>query len=370
MKYMKNKQLTALALLLASVLFFAQSMPAQKLVSGGKPNLTQVDLYRDAYCANLSSNYRVCKGRNTEDENLTHFIIQKNKKTLGKIDAPYFAGSGTEDFWAFRGDLDKDGFSEIVIASQVTISNGLGIAHFDIHIFQDPLKFGFQKPFTFPVEDFGEKGNFIYDPKRRETQILVSYWQYRNDIDPKRGSGMYLIGSRFRYRNRRLAPVFDKPMRARRLLYSFADERGDCSFTKSCSPVTWLKSKSAHKFMQDPPPVDQRISTRIGTVEKYEQISAEDDPIAGRKLSVRLNSGELIECVFWTPDVQYKIEYEKTSADKLIVSDYGFAYHRFLVPFDFELSAVFKKVEGKKVELETFLDEYNRKHTKIWFFGK
>jgi hypothetical protein len=367
---MKLKQLIALAFILAGVLFFTQNLKAQKLFSGGKPKETQVDLYGDAYCVKLSGNYRVCKGSNIEDENLTHFIIQKNKKTLGTIDAPLFASSGYEDFRAFRGDLDKDGFSEIVIASQVTIGNGLGIAYFNIHIFQDPLKFGFQKPFTFPIEDFDEKGNFIYDPKHNEMQILVSYWRERNDIDVKRGSGMYLIGSWFRYRKGQLEPVFDKPMLARRLLYSFANERNDCSFTKSCSPFSWLKSKNTHKFMQNPPSVDKKISTQIGTVEKYEQIAGVDDPIAERKLSVRLDSGKLLECLFWTPDVDYQIEYEKKYADKFIVSDYGFAYHRFQVPFDFELSAVLKKVEGKKVELETFLDEFNRKQTKIWFFGK
>ncbi|MEP6901803.1 MAG: hypothetical protein ABJA66_08640, partial [Actinomycetota bacterium] len=168
---MKSKKLIALAFVLAGVLFFNANLHAQKLISGGKPKKSEVEGFDKADCANLPNKFRVCK---VFDEAAwkADFVIQKEKKTLYKFDAPDYAGINGDDFWAYYGDLDKNGSPDIIVSALANITNGLGVKTYDINIFRDPVKNGFQKPFTFPIEEFGEKGNFIFDTKKKETQIL------------------------------------------------------------------------------------------------------------------------------------------------------------------------------------------------------
>lgn len=369
MKYMKNKLFITLVFTLTGVLFFAENLNAQKLISGGRPKDAAIENYAETSCVALPKGFRVCKARDESEESEIKFIIQKNLKTVKTMDAPFFSGSTAADFRAYWGDLDKNGSPEIVIASLENVSNGLGVPHFYIHIFRDSLKLDFQKVLTFPIEEFGEKGNFIYDARRNETQILVTRWVERNNIDTNRGNGMYLIGTWFRYRNGLLEPIFDKPTLAKRLLYNFVRERNVWNSGNQNAPYVWLQSKNTHKLKRNPPPVDRKISTQTETVKKYEQIADEYDPIAERRIAARLDSGELVNCRFYTPSGGYAKAAEQNQDDK-IISDFGFADHDFLVPFDFEFQAIFQKVEGKRIRLDTYQDASDNVYTQLWFLER
>ncbi|MDQ4121039.1 MAG: hypothetical protein M3209_06300 [Acidobacteriota bacterium] len=365
---MCRKFIEVLALLLVSIFFFAQNSDARKLFSGGKPKEVIIAGFDVAFCVNLSQKFRVCKTRIYDPDEVS-FLIQKNKKTIGTIDATFSAFSEMDYFWAYRGDLDNDGSSEIVIASLELISNGMGISTYDVHIFRDPTRFGFQKPLTFPIQDFGEKGNLVFNAGKNETQILVTYWKYRDDIDRKRGNGMYLHGTWFRYKNGLLEPVFEKPTLARRLLYSFINEMYE-SQNISYAPYSWLKSKNTHRLKENGKINDKLIAVVSGTIENYQETVSQYRYPDKRTFTLRTDSGDTIDCLFWSPDIDYEEDSENKYKDKLIVSNYGFSRRKFLVPFNFSLFTLFPEINGKRVRLETRLDEYDDKYTQLWFLDK
>ena len=150
---LKVKVLIKTAFFLAIGLLFIENLQAQRLISGGKPRESDVEGFDKSFCVNLSNDFKVCKSANYELEE-TKFLVLKNNKILTTTDAPYFSAAccGMDDFWAYHGDLDKDGSQEIIISSLEGISNGMGICSYSIHIFRDPTKFASEKPFTFPVE--------------------------------------------------------------------------------------------------------------------------------------------------------------------------------------------------------------------------
>ena len=289
---------------------------------------------------NLSGHFRVCKAANP-DIYETKFLIQKSKKTLSTIDAPApGACCGMEDFWAYRGDLDKNGSPEVIIAALIGISNGMGISTFEINIFRDLIKSGDQKPLSFTLEEGGENGNFIFDAKRNETLILVTHWQWFDNLDLKRSDGMYLTGKWFRYKDGLLAPAYEKPTLARRLLNSFADERniaGDDPRT----PYIWLISKNSHRFFSQP-----RERAKLSAVQSGIITGSQNYEYGSRGFTIQLDSGVLIET-----EMGYNHRPGK-DGDRYNVTDFGLSKQRFVFPFDLEPGVVVKKIMGRKVRLE------------------
>lgn len=358
-KNIKLKTFTTLVFISAGVLFSFEKMHAQKLISGGKPQKANIEIFDKATCVNLPKEFRVCKVF-SEREWKFEFVIQKLKRTLYKFDTPSYAGIEFDDFYAYYGDLDKSGSPEIVISELDTVSNGLGVRYYNVHIFRDPLKIGFQKPFTVPIQEFGEKGNFIYDSKNNETQILVTYWSWFDNLDPKRGYGTYLVGKWFRYKNGLLEPVLNKPTLARRLLYSFADERNDTD-KNPFIPYKWLKSKNTHRFFAEPDDDSKFLGQQTGVIEKY----FEDDLKYERYISIKLDSGVTVET-----KLNYSVYGYEEKNSKIPITDLGLWKNKFVFPFWFSPNSIFADFRGKKVKLETFQDEYNRLYGKIWLLEK
>lgn len=355
---MNAKFLITLAFTLASVFFYVENFQAQRLVSGGKPKESSVGGFDSGYCVNLSSKFRVCKAANYE-RGETKFLISKNNKILTTTDAPYYSLACCEmkDFFALRGDLDKDGSAEIIIASLEGIGNGMGIASYKIHIFRDPTKFASEKPLIFSLQEFGEKGNFIFDKQKNETQILVTYWSSFENLDPNRGYGTYLVGKWFRYRNGLLEPVFEKPTLARRFLYSFGDEVRKTQ-NNLFTPYLWLKIRKSHRFFAEPKENSKLVKTEHGAIKIYEQ----DDEIYQRRLFIQTDSGRSLKGVYTFNSFGDKKEEENT----VYITDIGLLKLKYTFPFEFNPSTYFEQIEGKRVRLETYLDKYNNKYTKLW----
>ena len=355
---MKTKYLITLAFILAGVLFFSENLQAQKLLSGGKPKKSIVENFDGAYCVGLPGKFRICKVFD-ETEWKSDFIIQKGKEILYKFDAPSYAGIKGDDFWAYHGDLDKDDSAEIIIAALENITNGLGVKTYNIYVFHNPAKFGFQKPFTFPIEEFGEKGNFIFNPQTKETQILVTYWSWFDSLDKNRGQGTYLVGKWFRYRNGLLEPIVGKPTLARRLLYSFGDEIGRTQ-NNPYAPYLWLKSKNTHKFFAEPKDAAKLIGEQFGVIRTYQQEESKYE----RFLSIKFDSGETVEA-----DLNYSV-YGNKQNNRIPVTDLGLWKNKFVFPFRFNPYIILGNVEGRKVKLETHQDQYFNKYAKLWILEK
>jgi hypothetical protein len=342
---MKRKYFVTLALSLASLFFFVETIHAQKLTTGNHPKETNINGFDYSLCVEFSNQLQVCKAANYESGE-TEYLVQNDNKVLAKTIAPYFSLACCEmkDFHAYYGDLDKNGSNEIIIASLEGVSNGLGVSYFNIHIFQEPLTLQ-QKPLTFPIQDFGKKGNFIYDKEANETFILVTSWDNYQTLDPNRGWGTYLVGRWFRYRNGTLLPVFEKPMLARRLLYSFAHERNTAQGNGSqLIPYLWLKNKYTHKFFGEPKEQSKPILVINGTVKKYEETFDHPD---GNSLFIELDNSEVV------------------TANK--IDKFGILPQRFVLPYQFSPLSIYKNIEGKKVRIETFKGEYGDEYSYLWF---
>lgn len=126
---MKKKYLITLVFCLASVLFLVGNLKAQKLISGAKPSESRIADFDKSFCVNFSGEIRVCKAARygaDVDSDETNYIILKGEEVLIKTDAPFHSLACCEmkDFFAYLGDLDKDGSKEIVIASLEGIGNG------------------------------------------------------------------------------------------------------------------------------------------------------------------------------------------------------------------------------------------------------
>ena len=344
-----------LPLILLFLITLFPAVYAQRVTSGGKPVETSIEGYEKAFCVNLSGHYRVCNAANP-DGNEPKFLIQKSEKTLSITDAPYPAACcGMEDFWAYRGDLDKDGSPEVIIAALIGISNGFARSTFEINIFRDLIKSGDQKPLSFRSDEWGEKGNFIFDAKRNETLVLITHWQDFNNLDLKRDYGTYLTGKWFRYKDGLLRPAYEKPTLARRLLNSFADERNR-TWEDPRTPYHWLTSRNTHRFFKQPKERSELISVQSGIITDSRNYEG-----GSRGFIIKLDSGILIET-----EMGYSSRTSGKNGERFIVADFGVSKQRFVFPFDLEPGIVEKKIAGRKVRLETYRDDYDYEYSQIW----
>lgn len=344
-----------LPLILLFLITLFPAVYAQRVASGGKPNETVLEGYDQAFCVNLSGHFRVCKVAKP-DSYETKFLIQKNKKTLSAIEAP--APSATcemQDFWAYRGDLDKNGSPEVMIAALIGVSNGYARSTFEINIFRDLTISDDQKPLSFTAEEWGENGNFIFDAKRKETLILVTHWQGFDNLDLKRGDGTYLTGKWFRYRDGLLRPAHEKPTLARRLLNSFAEER-NTTWTDPRTPYRWLKSKNTHRFFSQPRERAKLIEIRSGIITDLKNYES-----GSRGFTIKLDSGSLIET-----EMAYNHFGSGKAEDSYLVTDFGLSKQRFVFPFDLDPGIVLKKITGRRVRLETYRDRYDYQYSQLW----
>jgi len=370
---MKVKFFTTLVFTVAGVFFLVANADAEKLRQLTKMYDAQIKGYGvseyefgKTYCVDFTKNERVCKAYKSGDGGL-YFIVQKNNETIETWEHPPGTGNGTENFYVYYGDLDNDKSSELVVVSTTNVTNGRLVPTSNVYIMSEPIEENSSKPLVFPVEEFGEKDNFIFDAKRNETLILATEWDGYDDLDPKRLGGTYLVGRWFRYRRGLLRPALDKPILARRYLFSFEEERwqtlddGDWKHR----PYLWLKNKTTHKFYTEPKERSALVSKKYGTIEKYEEQSLFEECEIARRFTIHLDSGETIIVSSEAPSIQIDDKKERWQ-NVVWVEDFGLLPQRVSLPFEFSPLSIFKKVEGKRVKLETYKDKYGD-YSRLWF---
>lgn len=354
--------------MLAVALYFAENGQAQKLQQYKKMYETQIpgygieDLY-NSYCINFSKTSRVCKSMKSVGGDV-EILIQENGQTLQTIKSNI--GSFTDRFWVYKGNLDKEFSDELVIVDFNSSSNGIMISHSTVYIFTDINKKDFQTYVKFPMEEFGENDNFIFDKKRNETLILATEWDGHTNFDKNRSWGLYLIGRWFRFRNKKLKPVFDKPNLARRYLFSFEKERWKTLDKDEMKPrpYLWLKNPNTRKFFSEPKENFEFISSQTGFIENYEETNIDDN--IEREFTVHTDEGKTIICRFGFPNFSTKDKYE----GKYSIGDFGILPRKFIFPYNFSPFSIFDKLKGKKVKIETYRDEFGRKFSYFWFVEK
>ncbi|MEO5859734.1 MAG: hypothetical protein ABIR33_12380, partial [Pyrinomonadaceae bacterium] len=272
-------------------------------------------------------------------------MVQKSGVEVTRIEAPFWAIAGAEplDFFAYRGDLDADGSREIVLVSQEGVGNGMGITFSTVYIIEGRTDGSQARPVSFSIEEFGDGQNFIYNPRTRKTEILISYWESYDSIDRNRGWGMYLLGKWFRYRHRRLEPILSRPTLARRFLFSFADERDNGGFENRW-PHTWLTDRRAHRLFREPNEVSKPIRVQFGTVRDAIEPNAANDETS--QLTILSDDGQTLNGTFnaaWDAD---------KNATSLNITAFGDWSDRYLYPLT--RSTIFRplvfldRIEGRR----------------------
>jgi len=210
---------------------------------------------------------RVLLSQSDDDADSVRFTVERGNTILNAWldeEAPY----QSHGFDLVRTDLNGDGRAEHVIAHHVSEGNGLGVRWWTLYIVDDramtatPLRLGSE-----------EHGDDAFVRTAQGMRLLVGSWE--DGTDPRRGPGLYFTGRLYRYDAGRLVPDEAQPVRRRRYLNSFADERGRQYLQEEArgqrgvpgqTPWRWLQHPSTQRLAADPamPPARRRLSAQAG----------------------------------------------------------------------------------------------------------
>jgi hypothetical protein len=348
------------------------SVNAQKLTTGGKPKAARIDGLNDSFCLYVTKEISVCKGREAREDGDGKFFIRQNGEKKGEIEGAIGVQGSTDNFFVLYGDLDKNRSAELVIADFAAQSNGLGVSYYEIHIFPDFQTKGFQAPVVFDTTEFGPQGTFVYDAKANETLILLTDWSGLDNISKKEGT--YFVGRFFRYRNGLLKPATDKPLYARRYLYSFQDERFRTE-KNPLRPWIWLNSPKAQKLTTDTEFSVKPVASETGVVEKVETLketSKRDDTgtdtVEIRQMTVKMDSGQTKTIILRKDPDYIDLESDK---EKIMPEIFGYLPANLSLPKDLDVTLVFGKLEGRKVVINRYqpydFDDEKKPRYKVLF---
>lgn len=364
------KRFILISLMISGAVF---SVHAQKLVYAGKPKAVKVEGLSGSFCADLPNQTSVCKGRDLTDEGSGRFFIRQKQQKTGEIDAAGGLYSRPDQFFAYYGDLDRNKSAELVIVDFDSQGLGLGVSYYTINIFPDFQTKGFQTPLRFGTTEFGVDGTFVYDAKRKETLILLTDFYSSENISKK--DGTYFIGRFFRLQNGLLKPATDKPIYARRYLYSFENQR----FRTAGNPLRpwlWLNSNKALKLRADPEFLVKPFASETGVVEKFETITeklekAEEgtNVVHVKQVIVKMSSGDMVTIVIQKKPDDVGLD---SDAGKMFPEVFGLLPAMISLPRDLDISLVLGDLTGKKVVINKYppfeFDELKMPRYKVLFY--
>ena len=340
-----------------AILVLAAGSFCSSLTKGSAPVSTTIPPYEGAYCSSLLNKTEICRVlvNNTGD---SQFIVRQNQKVLNSIDAPSWgtAANNPDSFLTYKGDLDGNGSSELVLVSHEGVSQGMGVTYSTVHIFRDPKAFPNAKPASIPIQEFGDNETFRFDRKLKRTLILATYWNEYKTLDTRRGWGLYLVGKWFRYQRGGLEPVLGRPIRARRFLNSFANER-DNGWFENRHPLRWLQDRRTHLLYREPEVPDHLETTTSGVIKEVT-----NDPEFGCTLTILTDDGKNIssQCPF---DVGPIKPWNGTTP----ITHTGLWRQRYLFPKSFDPIFFFDQIVGRPVRLETYKTEFDNRYSLLWF---
>jgi len=248
-------------------------------------------------CTTGPSGARVCAVVG-EKEGL--FLEEGGARSLITGSVPFMGQ--TDAFQVVEADLDGDGDAERAVAVLGSVSNGLGVAHWTLHV----LEPGQPASLSFYLAEYGE-GTFLRREQGPGCDVLATVW--RDLEDPLRGPGLYFIGHRYAYREGALVPV-GAPVRMRRFLRDFRQDFGHASGARWRLPVghpaKWLSEKGAEAWPQEPMLDGAQTGKREGTVEAVARVAGGTDSVRLR-FRVRWDGGETSWLQPYGPEPEGKV---------------------------------------------------------------
>lgn len=270
-----------LPLLLAAASPALAQAPARATVPVVRFRVAETDTtwVRETRCTDaFSDGTRACRrlavqdgeGEDMPQDSARFWIEGRNGRLLARWAVPgtFYQSLG---FDLVRLDLDGDGQVEHVVAHHESEGNGLGVRFWMLYVVdgRQPERF----PLAFASMEHGDDA-FVHTP--RGWRLLAGAWE--EGVDPRRGEGLYFAGRLFRYDAGRLAGDAAQPVRRRRYLNTFANERGRTYEAEEDgsghgtrglpgqTPWRWLQHRSTVRTTADPelPPTRRRLRAEPG----------------------------------------------------------------------------------------------------------
>lgn len=260
-------------------------------------------------------------------------------------------GWGFTGFRAFSLDRDEEGVSpeHILIANNDAVSNGLGVAYWTLYMLAADSAAGHPAS-AFSVEEFGAEGE-SFGVTDDDLVLWATAWMDGPDPSGQRGPGLYLVGRPFRVEAGRLVPVTDLPIRARRLLDSFARERG----STHARPVAWLSHRNAETRSTDPYLVGRETTTARGVIDSVATVQAAYDT-ANWELRVRLDDGS---------SATYTYAFGSSVGAEQPFTHFGDAATGRLYPSEYRLADAEAWLVGRRVRVAIYEAPYQQR-TVLW----
>jgi hypothetical protein len=137
------------------------------------------------------------------------------------------------------GDIDGEDGDEIVIPTFESSSNGLGIGYWSVYVLERRITGWRGDPVS--VEDYNPGGSWVRVTGEKGCDLLETHWV--SGYEARRPGGLYFEARWLRFSGARLEPRVDRPVLRRRLLNSFAEERGRT--VETTGPLSWLLHPTA-----------------------------------------------------------------------------------------------------------------------------
>ena len=231
-------RLTLLVFLLAPL-----TLQAQPSVTAWAPLGDDTDWSRVNCLTRLAE--RVCRQPNEDSPGFT-FTLSQDAREVARWESDGWLHTG---FRVFSLDRDEEGASpeHVVVANLGGVSNGLGVAYWTLYVLAEAPE-GPALRSSIPVQEFGPDGG-SFDVDDDGLVLWATEWLQGPDPSGRRTDGLYFVGRPFRFEDGRPVPAADLPVRARRFLDSFADERAR---EDPATPAAWLSHPSTETRLADP----------------------------------------------------------------------------------------------------------------------
>ncbi|HEV8581810.1 MAG TPA: hypothetical protein VGX68_22300 [Thermoanaerobaculia bacterium] len=217
--------LVALATLLISPVAASESEPSREDIPCGtrysKPEEAAIKGCNEAYCVKTAATARVCSCRKSQDASSAEMLVERDGAIEQRWDSGFILPASLATFGVDGADLTGTGRQDLVVATLITMSNGMGIEYWEVRaIVGDKLT----KPLD--VEDYGIMSYLTRASPNSKCRLLASRWF--PGWEPERGEGLYLMGKWFTYSE--FSPELtteDRPAVYRRYLLSFQRLRAE-----------------------------------------------------------------------------------------------------------------------------------------------
>jgi hypothetical protein len=239
------------------------------------------------------------------------------------------------------GDLDGDGSDELVIADHLATSNGMAVTEDNV-IIVSAYSTAARSSLSFSVQEYchecGE-GTFVRRAGRPGVWIFATEWMRSTALDPRRGSGNYVVGRWLRYSHGKL--IREPGVLVRRLLNGFDRERSE---SRPDTPYSWFVNGKGQSPTIDPAMGDGRVIQSLSGV--VERIPAPDPAQSG--YVIRLDTGQRTEFTFRTVSTP--------NAAAQLFDHVGLSANGQILPLGVSEANVLGNVIGHKARIDTYRD--------------